>query len=85
MVLFGRIVKIITYGKTPHKRTDNLRTLLTFLFRLPLNKNLFRLEFQSRFLFYPIESKLKIYKSNKISSSQSNENYPEPWKCHSVK
>ena len=28
-----------------------------------------RLEFQSRFLFYQIESKLNIYKSKKISSS----------------
>jgi hypothetical protein len=33
---------------------------------------MFRLEFQ-------------IYKSRKISYSESNENEPEPWKCHSDK
>ena len=36
-------------------------------------------------VFNQIESKVKIYKSKKISSSQSIENDPEPWKCHSDK
>jgi hypothetical protein len=76
------------YSKTPHIRTYNLRfkpVNQTFLCKPPLNKKLFRLEFQSRFLFYQIESKLKNCESKKISYSQSNENDPEPWKRHSDK
>ena len=37
------------------------------------------LEFQIKFLFCLIESKLEIYESKKISSSQNDENGTEPW------
>ena len=43
------------------------------------------LEFQDRFLFYQLESKLKICKSKKTCSSQSNKNDTEALKRRSDK
>ena len=39
---------------------------------------MFVIEFQSKFIFYQIKSKLNIYKSNKIRSSQRNESDKDP-------